>query len=81
MTQKAEKHRYIVTIEFHVWAETDEEALKEAYRFAKESDDMNDNRCRVTNVINNEFGSLTERQVYPKPIKKTHHDTGDLPRV
>lgn len=57
--------RYIVKMEFFVWAESDEEAVAIAESKAKKENEYNDNRANITEVSSNSFGSFVMNKIYP----------------
>jgi len=58
------KKRYVAVVEFYVYAETDEKAIEQAKDFCKSQDRVNDNKCSLTNLVEQPFGTLTNRQIY-----------------
>lgn len=57
--------RYVVKMEFFVWAENDEQAISIAESKAKKENEYNDNRANITEVSNNSFGSFVMNKIYP----------------
>ena len=57
------KKRYAVTISFYVWEDNDADAVKVANKFAEEIDAKEDNRCSVDSIYEQEFGSLSNREI------------------
>jgi len=57
--------RYVVKMEFFVWADSDEEAIAIAESKAKKENEYNDNRANITEVSNNNFGSFIMNKIYP----------------
>ena len=55
--------RYVVTIEMYVYAENDASAKAIAESKAKKEREYNDNRCSVSGIVEQPFGSLKVRKV------------------
>ena len=55
--------RYIITLEMYVWAENDASVKAIAESKAKKENEYNDNRCSVSNIVEQEFGSFKTRSV------------------
>jgi hypothetical protein len=55
--------RYAVTIDLYVYAEYDEDAIKQADDIAKQMDLDNDNKATVQSIHEQSFGQLTSRKV------------------
>jgi len=51
------KNRYVVIIDMYVYADSNDEAIEEAKRIAKELDSKYDNKADVMEVIKHNFGS------------------------
>ena len=51
-----EKTRYAVTLDLYIWADNDEQAVKEAQQIAADMDKKDDNKCSVVNVYETPFG-------------------------
>ena len=50
--------RYLVKMEFFVWADSDREALSIAESKAKKECDYHDNRANIVDVVKKPFGSI-----------------------
>jgi hypothetical protein len=59
-----QKNRYVVTMEFYMWAGNDETVIKEAKAYAARIEEKLDNQCQITNIVAQEFGHLGNRPVY-----------------
>jgi len=59
----AENKRYVVTIEFYMWAKDDETVIAKANEFAKEMDLNTDNRCSVVEIVEQPFATTGNRPV------------------
>jgi len=57
--------RYVVKMEFFVWADSDDEAIAIAESKAKKENEYNDNRANITEVSSNKFGSFVMDKIYP----------------
>lgn len=57
--------RYIAVIDLFIYADSDEDALRQAQEFADRENAKNDNNCKVIELFENRFGSLESRKVYP----------------
>lgn len=57
-------NRYVVTFERYLWADTDEAAIEQAKEFADKIANVDDNHCTVTNIVEQPFGTTSNRQVY-----------------
>lgn len=55
--------RYVVTLDFYLYAENDESAIKEALKIAYEEDKKFDNRCTVVSLHEQPTGRLGSREV------------------
>jgi hypothetical protein len=55
--------RYVVTVEFYIYANSDEEAITKGKEFCKSQDKVNDNKCSLEKLVELPFGSLTNRQI------------------
>jgi hypothetical protein len=55
--------RYSVTIELYVYADSDEDAIKQSEQIAKQMDIDNDNKASVQSIHEQSFGQLTSRKV------------------
>lgn len=55
--------RYVVTLEMYVYAENDASAKAIAESKAKKEREYNDNRCSVSNIVEQPFGSFKVRSV------------------
>lgn len=56
--------RYVVRMDFFVWADSEEEAKSIAESKAKKEKDYYDNRAEVITIHENDFGSLYHKEVY-----------------
>jgi len=56
--------RYVVKMEFFVWADSDREAIAIAESKAKKECDYYDNRANITEVTKKNFGSFNEECIY-----------------
>ena len=59
-----EKKRYTATIDFYIWAESDEKAIAKAKKFAKKQEAKKDNQCRVQSVDKTPFASLLSTNIF-----------------
>lgn len=55
--------RYVATVEFYVWADSDMEATNQAKSLCKEQDAKADNRCELVSLVEQPFGILGNRSV------------------
>lgn len=55
--------RYVVTLEKYVFAENDKEAIYQAQKQAVKEQVTEDNRCSVTEIVEQPFGSIGNRKV------------------
>ena len=55
--------RYATTIDLYVYAESDEDAIKQSEQIAKQMDLDNDNKASVQSIHEQSFGQLTSRKV------------------
>jgi hypothetical protein len=55
--------RYAVTIDLYVYANSDEQAIKQSDDIAKQMDLDNDNKASVQSIHEQSFGQLTSRKV------------------
>lgn len=55
--------RYVVTMDFYLYAENDDEAVKEALKIAYEEDKKHDNKCTVVSINEQPTGRLGFREV------------------
>ena len=55
--------RYVVRTEFYVWAESDSDAINQAKEITRSQDQEKDDRCDVVKIVEQPFGSLTNREV------------------
>ena len=55
--------RYIVVIDAYVYAEDNKEAIQKAQALAKELDDKHDNKAKVIELHQNDFGSIQSQLV------------------
>lgn len=61
---EAKLKRYVVAIDFYLFAESDDEAILIAKKIAKKQDEKHDDKCSVRDVFENEFASMNLRKVY-----------------
>ena len=54
--------RYVVTVDFYVWCESDQEAIQKAQEYAKNQREKEDDRCGVVSVHD-------ASDTFRKPIK------------
>ena len=57
------RERYIVQIDFYIWAKTDSKAVKLANWIAKKLCRRFDNQARITGLWSRPYGSLEPREV------------------
>lgn len=62
--------RYVVTADFYLWADSDDNAIKGATMMVERMLDKDDNRPKVLSVIELPFGALECRLVYPQDDDK-----------
>jgi len=55
--------RYVVTLEKYVFAKNDKEAIYQAQKQAVKEQVAEDNRCSVTEIVEQPFGSIGNRKV------------------
>ena len=55
--------RYVVTLEKYVFAENDKEAIFQAQKQATDEQIAHDNRCSVTEIVEQPFGTNGNRKV------------------
>jgi hypothetical protein len=55
--------RYVVTLEKYVFAENDKEAIYQAQKQAVKEQIAEDNRCSVTEIVEQPFGTIGNRKV------------------
>ena len=55
--------RYIVVIDAYVYAEDNKEAIQKAQALAKELDDKHDNKAKVIELHQNDFGSIQSHKI------------------
>lgn len=58
-----ELKRYVAAIEFYVWAENDEEAVKQLKKKAVEQSKQNDDRCSALSLCEQKFGTIGNREI------------------
>jgi hypothetical protein len=58
-----EKRRYVAVVELYVWADNDNEAIDIAQALCKEQQRRFDNRCSLTNLVEQPFGTIGNRVV------------------
>lgn len=63
---ESSEERYVVEMDFYVWANSDEAAKKISNNIAKTLDDKYDNRANITNIYKKPFGHIGT----PKPVKE-----------
>jgi hypothetical protein len=61
------KNRYIVTMEFYMFAENNEMAIEKAERLAKKQRQKKDNQAKISLIQKHDFGSLSCVEIF-KPI-------------
>ena len=57
--------RYVLTLDLYIYADSDEDVKELAEQFAKDLDQLHDNKCNVVEIHENEFGTIGNRKVYP----------------
>ncbi|MEM6815296.1 MAG: hypothetical protein AAF600_13075 [Bacteroidota bacterium] len=55
--------RYVVTMDFYVYADSDVEAVDQAKKYADDFDSAKDNRANVISVHENPFASTVSRLI------------------
>ena len=55
--------RYVVTIDLYMFAESDEQIIKDAGELAGLIAGVNDNSCEVVEIVQREFGEVDYRTV------------------
>jgi hypothetical protein len=55
--------RYVAVTDFYIWAENDEDALKQARHMAALQSTKNDDRCSVSNLYERPDGISTPREI------------------
>ncbi len=63
---KSENKRYVVTLQFYVWSDSDKGAILEGQRIAVELDTKFDNKAGMVEVHENQFGTLCSSKIYPE---------------
>lgn len=58
-----QEKRYVATVEFYVWANSDEEAKAQAAAVASELDAKYDNRASVKEIGGQQFGTLDYNKI------------------
>jgi len=56
--------RYTVKIDFYIYEDSDEAAIKKALEIAKKQRDEKDDQCRLLEVVKTPFASLTSKTIY-----------------
>jgi hypothetical protein len=58
--------RYVVTCDYYLSAESDEEAIKLAVEFESEQKDLNDNHFAILSIVEQPFGTIGNREIFKK---------------
>ena len=58
------KHRYFITVNFILYADTDVDAVNNAVEFVQQFEKDNDNQAKLIEVIRNDFGSFKSEIIY-----------------
>jgi hypothetical protein len=66
---QTQQQRYVITTDFYVWANSDEEAIKFAEDLAKEQDNNYDDRCKVVSVHLQPQGTMASKLIFGKDDK------------
>lgn len=56
--------RYIVKLQFYIYADSDQEARQTAENLAEEQRSHNDNECQVVSITEQPFGKLGNRAIF-----------------
>lgn len=62
--------RYVVTMDFYLWAESDDYAIKAAEIIAFQMNDRMDNRAAVLNIVEQPFGKIGSNRVIFPPSRE-----------
>ena len=55
--------RYVITVDFYAYSESDEEIIKEANFYVESENLVNDNRMSVVSICQQNFGEFGGRKV------------------
>ena len=58
--------RYVVTMEFYIWAKDDKTVKQEAEALAKEMDAQEDNRASIVSIYEQPTGTIGNRKLFDK---------------
>lgn len=65
------KNRYVQTLDLYIYADSDEDAKKEAERLCAELNDKYDCHAETIRIYQKNYGDIGEaRKIYPKGIKR-----------
>jgi len=56
-------NRYVVSIDMYVYAKDDKDVIKQAQKIAKELQRKDDNDAEVTEIVQQDFGTIGNRKV------------------
>jgi hypothetical protein len=62
----SENKRYVVTLQFYVWSDSDTGAILEGKRIAVELDTKFDNKAGMVEVHEQKWGTLSSSRIYPE---------------
>jgi 3-methyladenine DNA glycosylase AlkD len=63
LEELSREQRYVATMEFYVWAESDEEAKVEANRMAEEMQIKYDNQASIKELGNQPYGTMNYTKI------------------
>lgn len=63
---KKELNRYVATVDFYVWADSDEDAIYQARHIAAQQSTKRDDRCSVIDIVEQPQGKIGNRKVVLK---------------
>lgn len=55
--------RYVAIMDFYIYSESDEDAIAQATKMAELLSEKDDNRCKIMQLVEQPFGTLTHRKI------------------
>lgn len=65
----SKQKRYVVTTQYYLYCDNDEEAVNKAKSDAFTQDNIYDDKCSITTIVEQPPGTIGNRPVYPKKHK------------
>ena len=73
MNDIPKQKRYVVTVDYYVWADSDDDAITQAKIRAHAQDIAHDDRCSVVSILEQPHGTYGNRHVYGENSSLSQH--------